>query len=97
MKAAQFWRINANMVLAKISSVPNNIVVKMNVAFKKKDFRFLYTWKNCPRPLKVNESFHMIMTKPWKLYPTVRSICIEATKTQTIELKYIFIYHLQSF
>ena len=62
MKAAQFWRINANMVWTKISSVPNNIVVKMNVAFFKKDF-------NGKIGNKLSKTFHMIMTKPWKLYP----------------------------
>ena len=62
MKAAQFWRIDANMVWAKISSVPNNIVVKMNVAFFKKDF-------NGKIVNKLSKTFHMIMTKPWKLYP----------------------------
>ena len=62
MKAAQFWRIDANMVWAKISSVPNNIVVKMNVAFFKKDF-------NGKIVNKLSKTFHTILTKPWKLYP----------------------------
>ena len=94
MKAAQFWKINANMALAKISSVPNNIVVKMNVAFFKKDFKFLYTWKNCKQTV---QDLSYDFDKTMEAISTVRSICIEATKTQTIELKYIFIYHLQSF
>ena len=75
MKAAQFWRINANMVLTKISSVPNNIVVKMNVACFKKDFKFLYTWENCKQ---IVQDLSYDYDKTMEAISTVRSICIEA-------------------
>ena len=79
MKAAQFLRIDANMVLAKISSVPNNIVVKMNVAFFKKDFKFLYTWKNCKQTV---QDLSYDYDKTMEAISTVRSICIKAIPTK---------------
>ena len=66
----------------------------MNVAFFKKDFKFLYTWENCKQ---IVQDLSYDYDKTMEAISTVRSICIEATKTQTIELKYIFIYNLQSF